>query len=213
MEAKHFNCLNCNHYQFTTEFGECEECGYEDLVNVTQEEYERGSKMSNENTYWVVDLQNYTDVTERTLDDAKDFLKGFWNEEDFESEQEMDDHFARIDIANADELIELLMGVDYYLFKSHEEYLEYAEFEKLKDDVMKVLKKDRYKHMLCKSRFVDNTLEFYACKEERMAVKVTFIDDGKISIEDMLENGKVWTFRRIINTNITLPFRKDEIKS
>ncbi|WP_279146375.1 MULTISPECIES: hypothetical protein [Clostridium] len=35
----YFKCENCGHYQYTTEFGECEECGYEELTEITEEEY------------------------------------------------------------------------------------------------------------------------------------------------------------------------------
>jgi len=34
-----FKCGNCGHYQHTTDFWECEECGYEDLAEITEEEY------------------------------------------------------------------------------------------------------------------------------------------------------------------------------
>lgn len=38
----YFKCENCGHLQHTTEFGECEECGYEDLREITEEEYNKG---------------------------------------------------------------------------------------------------------------------------------------------------------------------------
>ena len=37
----YFKCENCGHYQHTTEFGECEECGVEELIEITEEEYEK----------------------------------------------------------------------------------------------------------------------------------------------------------------------------
>jgi len=35
----YFKCLNCGHFQHTTEFGECEECGYEDLAEIEEKEF------------------------------------------------------------------------------------------------------------------------------------------------------------------------------
>lgn len=40
----YFKCLNCGHYQHTTEFGMCEECDYEDLISITKEEFNRHTK-------------------------------------------------------------------------------------------------------------------------------------------------------------------------
>jgi DNA-directed RNA polymerase subunit RPC12/RpoP len=31
---KHYKCLNCKNIQIETEFGQCAECGYEDLVEM-----------------------------------------------------------------------------------------------------------------------------------------------------------------------------------
>ncbi len=42
-----FRCDNCGHYQHTTEFGECEECGYEDLVPISEEEYDLNTRFKN----------------------------------------------------------------------------------------------------------------------------------------------------------------------
>ena len=39
----YFRCENCGHYQYTTEFGECEECGYENLIPINKKEYEKGT--------------------------------------------------------------------------------------------------------------------------------------------------------------------------
>lgn len=36
-----FRCGVCGHYQHTTEYGICEECGYEDLIPISEEEYKQ----------------------------------------------------------------------------------------------------------------------------------------------------------------------------
>lgn len=38
---KYYKCLNCEGTQAETEFGECAECGYEDLQEVNEKEYNR----------------------------------------------------------------------------------------------------------------------------------------------------------------------------
>lgn len=40
---KYYKCLNCGSYQVETEFGECAECGYEDLAKISKEEYEEAT--------------------------------------------------------------------------------------------------------------------------------------------------------------------------
>ncbi|PKR82486.1 LPD28 domain-containing protein [Heyndrickxia camelliae] len=74
MEVKYFKCENCNHYQLTTEFGECEECGYEDLVNVTQEEYEKGSKVEYQKLFQLrgIDIVECTPLRIKQADRKKD---------------------------------------------------------------------------------------------------------------------------------------------
>lgn len=42
-----FKCDNCGHYQHTTEFGQCEECDYEELIEITEEEYDNEQKEFN----------------------------------------------------------------------------------------------------------------------------------------------------------------------
>ncbi|WP_176471682.1 hypothetical protein [Shouchella clausii] len=51
MSLKYYRCTNCPSTQVETEFGECMECGYEDLVEITKNEYDQinnESKKSNE---------------------------------------------------------------------------------------------------------------------------------------------------------------------
>lgn len=39
MTNKYYKCQNCKEVQVNTEFGECAECGYEDLLKISEEEY------------------------------------------------------------------------------------------------------------------------------------------------------------------------------
>ena len=39
MKLKYYKCNNCGNLQVETEFGECSECGYEELIEITQAEY------------------------------------------------------------------------------------------------------------------------------------------------------------------------------
>lgn len=39
MKFKYYKCENCGNLQVETEFGECFECSYEDLIEITEEEY------------------------------------------------------------------------------------------------------------------------------------------------------------------------------
>ena len=41
MELTYYKCTNCGNKQVETEFGECAECGYENLVEISKEEYEK----------------------------------------------------------------------------------------------------------------------------------------------------------------------------
>lgn len=38
-----YRCANCKSTQVETEFGECSECSYEDLVEITKEDYENSN--------------------------------------------------------------------------------------------------------------------------------------------------------------------------
>lgn len=38
---KYYKCDNCGGVQVETEFGECAECSYENLHEITKEEYEK----------------------------------------------------------------------------------------------------------------------------------------------------------------------------
>lgn len=72
--------------------------------------------------YWIVDLQDYTDFKIVTLAEAKEHLRTFWNEDDYESDEEMNEHNQRIENADADELDELLGGVDWILFETKDDF-------------------------------------------------------------------------------------------
>ena len=50
MRLKNYKCENCGNLQVETEFGECSECGYEDLIEIIKE-----------NTEFKVDLNIYAD--------------------------------------------------------------------------------------------------------------------------------------------------------
>ena len=39
MKLKYYECEECGSLQVETEFGECAECGYEDLIEITENEY------------------------------------------------------------------------------------------------------------------------------------------------------------------------------
>lgn len=39
MKLKYYECENCENLQVEAEFGECSECGYEDLIEITEEDY------------------------------------------------------------------------------------------------------------------------------------------------------------------------------
>lgn len=43
---KYYKCEHCNYLQVETEFGECAECSYEDLVEITEEQYNEESKLT-----------------------------------------------------------------------------------------------------------------------------------------------------------------------
>lgn len=42
----YFKCSICKSYQHTTTFGECSECGSEDLIKITKEEYDKRDELS-----------------------------------------------------------------------------------------------------------------------------------------------------------------------
>lgn len=50
MKLKKYKCENCGNLQVETEFGECSECGYEELLEVAEE-----------STEFKVDLNIYAD--------------------------------------------------------------------------------------------------------------------------------------------------------
>ncbi|MEK4202055.1 hypothetical protein [Cytobacillus sp. FSL K6-0265] len=89
-------------------------------------------KNTPEKLYWVVDLQDWEDIRLLTLDEAKEHLEQFWDEEDYQSVEEMNEHNQAIQNADADELNELLLGIDWTLFKTQEEYKEYAHLATVK---------------------------------------------------------------------------------
>ncbi|MFJ8247328.1 hypothetical protein [Peribacillus asahii] len=162
-----------------------------------------------EKKFYVVDFQDWTDVRVLTLDGAKDHLLNFWqDEEDYDDEEmTMKEHHEKIEKADLAELSEMLMGVDWGIFESREEYLEHAEWESLKHDVEQALKAEGYQYMLCisglevesASGLEGDSVRFYAVKDGRMNVRVTFMDGEKISIEDKPESEEVWTFRKIVD--------------
>lgn len=41
---KYYKCSNCKNVQVETEFGECAECGYENLNEITEKEYNKVGK-------------------------------------------------------------------------------------------------------------------------------------------------------------------------
>ncbi|GAB6552787.1 hypothetical protein bcgnr5378_06000 [Bacillus cereus] len=184
------------------------------MTNLT-ENTTNESAIVEEKKYWVVDVQNHEKFHEYTLDEAKEHLKNHFDEEDYEEEGEMEDHFERIDKADAEELGDLLHCISWMIFEAENEFLEYAEFEALKWDVEKVLKIEKYHSMLCVSGLIGNTLYFYAVKDDKkMYVKITFTEGeeaGKISIEDtpkttdavedIPEDKEVWTFRKNVDMN------------
>lgn len=84
--------------------------------------------------YWIVDLQDYRDFKEVTLDEAKEHLRDFWNDDDYESDEEMIEHNERIERADADELDELLGGVDWILFKTKDDFEGFISAVQVKID-------------------------------------------------------------------------------
>ncbi|MFA2720657.1 hypothetical protein [Bacillus paranthracis] len=168
-----------------------------------------------EKKYWLVDLQDHENTRESTLDDAKEFLKGHFDEEDYDvcddcedfdktSEELMDEHFEQIDNADFDELHEFLSCIGWTIFEDKEELREHVEWEALKWSVEKALKKEGYDHMLCTSGLIEDTLLWYAVKDnEKLTVRVVFTEGeeaGKISIEDTIEGKEDWVFRKNTNT-------------
>lgn len=172
-----------------------------------------------EKKYWVVDLQDHEKFHEYTLDEARVHLKDWFDEEDYEEEGGMEEHHELIDKADAVELDGMLQGIGWTLFEDEEDFQEHFDFEALKWEVETVLKKEGYKHMLCASGLIDNTLYFYGVKDHRrMYVKVTFtegeaarkisIEDTPepvrktlISVEDMPKDKEAWTFRKNVDMN------------
>lgn len=37
----YFQCQNCGHAQHTTEFGECENCSYEELIEISEQQFDK----------------------------------------------------------------------------------------------------------------------------------------------------------------------------
>lgn len=81
-----FKCLNCGHYQHTTEFGECEECSYEDLYEITEEEYNHAATLPKK---WINVYEVVNSDSEDSEEWVYEFVKGVLvNEKDMEEEQD-----------------------------------------------------------------------------------------------------------------------------
>ncbi|GAB6462178.1 hypothetical protein bcgnr5390_10800 [Bacillus luti] len=174
------------------------------------------STLVEEKKYWVVDLHDHEKFHEYTLDEARVHLKDWFEEEDYEEEGEMEEHHELIDKADAVKLDGMLQGIGWTLFEDEEGFQEYVEFEALKWDVELVLKKEGYDNMLCTSGLIEDTLYFYAVKDnKRMYVKITFTEGEEagiisiedtpepvrkttLSFEDMPKDKAVWKFRKTI---------------
>jgi hypothetical protein len=82
--------------------------------------------MTNEKTYIIMDAQNPVDNWGVTLDEAKSFLGGHFEEDDFETEEEYNQYHERLENADYSELQLMLTGIDYRLFENEEERLEWV---------------------------------------------------------------------------------------
>ena len=76
-----------------------------------------------EKKYPLVDLQDLNDVKYLTRYEVKDWLIDFWeNDNNFPEDEDIDEMRFEILCADCKELNERLMGIDYYMFGSVEEY-------------------------------------------------------------------------------------------
>jgi len=76
-----------------------------------------------EKKYPLADLQDLNDVQYLTRYEVKDWLIDFWeNDNNFPEDEDIDEMRFEILCADYKELNERLMGIDYYMFESIEEY-------------------------------------------------------------------------------------------
>ena len=109
MKLKYYECGNCGNLQVETEFGECSECGYEELVEIKEEEYNtKVNTLNQDNINYV-----YNKVKE---------LEKEYNSEDSRSKQDI------IDCYSDDYILEIWKDEGQYIEETGEGWNTFEDF-------------------------------------------------------------------------------------